>query len=271
MFDLLFGGFYQCMRTLRAHEDSAVLISLGADKKVASLVTNIKENLPDLARLCAGLQLVQSQKRVLRVIEKLEAELTLDEIRIHLSTLRDIIHDEGHERYIFHIDPRKGEVLFRAPDRWQDVKRQFPSAKPDIASALNCYMFDENTACVFHLMRIAEHGLRALARERRVSIPKRPLEWANWRDIIRAIGQKSEAIANRRAGPARDAALEFYRGSLGEFEAFKDTYRNNVMHSRKTYDEREADSALFHVREFMTRLASKIDENAKQAIRWGRM
>ena len=77
-----------------------------------------------------------------------------------------------------------------------------------------------------------------------------------------------EKIAKRKAGPSRDAALEFYRGALGEFEAFKDTYRNNVMHVRKAYDEPQALSVMNHVREFMIRLAAKIDENPK-AIRWG--
>jgi hypothetical protein len=60
--------------------------------------------------------------------------------------------------------------------------------------------------------------------------------------------------------------LEFYRGALGEFEAFKDTYRNNVMHVRKDYDEPQALSVMNHVREFI--LAAKIDEHPK-AIRWG--
>jgi hypothetical protein len=120
-------------------------------------------------------------------------------------------------------------------------------------------------------MRTAECGLRALPRERRVRVPKRPLEWATWQDILNQIKKSVDSIAGRRAGPAKDAALEFYRGTLGEFEAFKDTYRNNVMHTRRTYDEHQAASVLVHVREFMARLAAKIDERSIKAIRWGRM
>jgi hypothetical protein len=66
-----------------------------------------------------------------------------------------------------------------------------------------------------------------------------------------------------------DAALAFYRGALGEFEGFKDAYRNNVMHARKSYNEHEALALLNHVRDFMERLAAKIDETAKKQIRWG--
>ena len=104
-------------------------------------------------------------------------------------------------------------------------------------------------------MRVAEIGLRALARERRMTIRRKPLEWANWQDILRELRVKIAKIAQRRAGPSRDAALEFYRGALGEFEAFKDAYRNNVMRVRVTYDEHQALSVMNHVREFMTCLS----------------
>jgi hypothetical protein len=53
---------------------------------------------------------------------------------------------------------------------------------------------------------------------------------------------------------------------MGEFEAFKDVYRNNVMHVRKSYDEHQAASVLLHVREFMDRLSAKISENTKNKL-----
>jgi hypothetical protein len=41
------------------------------------------------------------------------------------------------------------------------------------------------------------------------------------------------------------------------------------MHARKSYNEHEALALLNHVRDFMERLAAKIDETAKKQIRWG--
>ncbi len=41
------------------------------------------------------------------------------------------------------------------------------------------------------------------------------------------------------------------------------------MHARKSYDELEALGAMTHVRGFMERLASRIDENPKKQIAWG--
>ena len=73
----------------------------------------------------------------------------------------------------------------------------------------------------------------------------------------------------RKRGPARDTALEFYRGALGQFEAFKDEFRNNVMHSRKHYNEHQSVQVLNHVTAFMERRAAKMDETGKKQIRWG--
>ena len=70
----------------------------------------------------------------------------------------------------------------------------------------------------------------------------------------------------RMRRPERGEVLEFYKGALGEFEAFKDAYRNNVMHARKTYLEAQAKSVLLHVRGFMERLACRIDENMTSSI-----
>jgi hypothetical protein len=93
------------------------------------------------------------------------------------------------------------------------------------------------------------------------------LYWADWRELIVAIGKGVEKIAGQPRSTGREEALEFYRGALGEFEAFKDAYRNSVMHSRKSYDEHAAMSVMTHVREFMQRLSAKLDERGR-AIRW---
>ena len=116
-------------------------------------------------------------------------------------------------------------------------------------------------------MRVAEIGLRAFARKLRVSVPKKkgPLEWQDWHTILRAIAHKIDERASKPRGAAKDAAMEFYRGAMCHFESFKDVYRNNVMHTRKHYDTATAASVLSHVREFMERLATKVQEKPKKA------
>jgi hypothetical protein len=100
-------------------------------------------------------------------------------------------------------------------------------------------------------------------------LPKKPLEWGNWQDIINAIRTDVKRIQNAEAGPKRDAALGFYQGALGEFESIKDVYRNQVMHVREMYEAEQALHTLNHVREFMRRLSAKIGENPTKKLNWG--
>ncbi|MGB8276788.1 MAG: hypothetical protein WCF20_02470 [Methylovirgula sp.] len=136
-------------------------------------------------------------------------------------------------------------------------------------NATDCYALGQNTASVFHSMRVAEHGLRALAKERRLTLPKnKPLEWATWQDIIKALDDEIAVIGRKKAGAPKDLALEFYSGARADLNGFKDEYRNLVMHARATYDEHQAVSALTKVHAFMERLAAKMD-HTHQRIKWG--
>jgi hypothetical protein len=63
----------------------------------------------------------------------------------------------------------------------------------------------------------------------------------------------------------------FYSGAIGQLHAFKDTYRNVVMHVRRDYDELDALRAINQVRDFMNGLSVKIGEKTRRPIplsRW---
>jgi len=243
-----------------------------ADQKNISSVTN--ESARKILAICETaskqLELESALQRIARLQEKLSRPLTWKDYKIEMVTLREAFEDSLNDRYCYYANQAKYKIYKSCQKDWEQSIKAFPSAACDISSAVNCYLYGCNTACVFHLMRVAEFGLRALARERRVTLPKnRPLEWADWQALIDEIHKKVKVIANMKRGPARETALRFYQGSLGEFEAFKDAYRNNVMHSRENYDELQALSVMNHVREFMQRLSSKITEDPKRQVAWG--
>src|SRR5205085_247391 len=106
-----------------------------------------------------------------------------------------------------------------------------------------------------HSMRIAEHGLRALAYERRVKLPRnKQVEWGTWQELIKALDDEIKLIGLKaKAGQAKDAALAFYSGARADLNAFKDEYRNQVSHVRAAYDELQALRALNNVNSFMER------------------
>jgi hypothetical protein len=130
---------------------------------------------------------------------------------------------------------------------------------------------EHNAACVFHMMRVAEIGMRALARERKVTFPHHPLEWAEWENIIDQIESRARsATVSMGRGPERDAARTFYTAAVAQLRAFKET-RNRIMHMRGSFDELDARRAVNQVRDFMNGLSAKIGEKTRRPIplsRW---
>jgi hypothetical protein len=152
-----------------------------------------------------------------------------------------------------------------------NVRSAFKSAAPDIVEAGNCIAIDCGTAAVFHLMRVAEWGLRALCVHLKVlRIPKSkkpgekrytPLEYSQWERILTEAREAIEKkIGKMRAGPVRQEAQEFYYSLLQDLNGFKDAWRNHVMHTRATYTRKGAEDVYDHVKRFMALLATKVSE-----------
>lgn len=193
-----------------------------------------------------------------------------------LGVLWDALEPEMSLRRFAHVAELKAihvdEMLERERDKerlknpWATVWKRFPSAKEDIEEAVYCYALDRDTACVFHLMRVAEYGLRALARRMKVTLPKRkPLEWGEWHEILREMSDVAGAVASSmKPGRQKDQLMSFYRGGIAQFYGFKDEFRNQVSHARTTYNEHQAANVLSRVREFMQKLAGKIDERGRR-------
>ena len=117
----------------------------------------------------------------------------------------------------------------------ETVAVSFPSAQTDIREAGNCIAADCNTVAVFHLMCVAEYGLRALAWDRRIKLPKGGLiELATWESVIRELEKSEDKIRNCPKTLAREAQYTFYHGAMMQYRRFKNTFRNRVAHTRGT-------------------------------------
>lgn len=191
----------------------------------------------------------------LEILRGLTYECALNELKV----LRESIEADINQHLFVEIKPNKAQdVSDFESGKWLGIICEFPSVQDDIHSAIECYALEQNTACVFHLMRVAEVGLRRLARRMNVSLPKKKsLEWAEWHAILKAMKDKTKKRARKKHGSAADVRLEFYRNALGEFYGFEDAYRNHVVRAHEKYDEYEAASLLVRVHGLMTRLALK--------------
>jgi hypothetical protein len=116
-------------------------------------------------------------------------------------------------------------------------------------------LLEQDTASVFHLMRAAEFGLRALARKLRVKITHKgkncPIEYGDWEKVITEIKNKIASSRTLPAGSKRQAKLEFYSDAADHCVFMKDIWRNNVSHTRRTYSDPEALAVLSRVKGFM--------------------
>jgi len=149
------------------------------------------------------------------------------------------------------------------------VADAFPSAVPDIQEAGNCLSVGCYTACVFHLMRVAEYGLRALAHDRRITVAKKkPVALATWDDVLKELEDAENLIRGFPRTKAREAQFDFFHGAMMELKRFKNKFRNRIMHSRQSYDMYQARSTFDHVKAFMEILASRISENKRTPVVW---
>jgi hypothetical protein len=141
----------------------------------------------------------------------------------------------------------KGEDLFGA-----EVTAAFgsPEATYEITEAGKCLALGRHTATVFHLMRVLEKGLKALADNLNLQF-NIPFDYQNWQNIIEQIESEIKKLEQLRAGQTKTDTLKAYSEIAKQFRYFKDAWRNGVAHSRETYGPEQALSIYRHVREFM--------------------
>jgi hypothetical protein len=208
-------------------------------------------------------QLKESLKYARRLSEYLETGgYTYGDYKSRIAILRERIDDELRDITFMFIPERKVKFYENNSLFGENVQTNFPSAVDDIKEAGSCFATGRATACVFHCMRVVEHGLRSLAKDLRVRLPKkRHIDLEDWGGLIDAIEGKIGTIERtKRRTKKREIDLQFYHGAAAQFRHFKNAWRNHVMHSRVIYELEDAGIVLRHVDEFMRHLASRLKE-----------
>jgi hypothetical protein len=142
------------------------------------------------------------------------------------------------------------------------VVKAFPKASEEIQRGGTCLAVGLNTACVFHVMRAAEIGVRALGNDLKIKIKSgKPIELAEWREILDGLATAVRDIENLpNSTPSKDADLLFYSEASAQFRFFKNGWRVRVAHARASYNEPQAIEAIDHVRSFFEVLAPRLKE-----------
>jgi hypothetical protein len=190
--------------------------------------------------------LEESLAMVLRLQTEFNLRMSCADVLHGLHNLQSLMRSELSKRLFLQVDPRDAGYYEQEQLFGDDVYNAFPSARLDIKEAGSCLATGRSTACIFHLMRGSEIGLRVLAWDRRVEFVKRPhipIELRQWDEILKQLEDEETKIQQYKQSLAREAQLAFYHGAMVELRAFKNLYRHRTAHAREHYDIDKARSA----------------------------
>lgn len=157
------------------------------------------------------------------------------------------------------VSRAQGKGALPRPHLFGDtVTAAFPSAARDIDEAGKCLALRRGTACVFHLMRVMEVGLRELGRSLNEPNldPKRNPTWD--RILSKCDDELRKKLADRC--PEWQTDEPFYSTAAGHLHAVKNAWRNRTIHVEQHYDEEAAEEIFYAVRGFTRHLATKLRE-----------
>jgi hypothetical protein len=257
------------------------------------------------ARIIAtALNLAETQDAAKRLDLELRSTaepLTCSRLQHVLHDLLELMESELEKRKVFAIDadktryyqddiygvnpplptPLKGNALLGVmkptdPLLTERAALAFPSAYMDMVEAGRCLALNRNNAAVYHLMQVAEVGLRTLAWDRRVVVKRGkaqnevPLEFAQWGEMIGQIQKKKELIHKwPRSKVLRDEAYRYYARALFEVDSFNEIFRKHISHARgEVYASDVAISCWSHVYRFMDMLAERMTEEFRTNNVW---
>ncbi len=243
---------WQLMRTQDILKDITGLLTVIVRVPVPQelITTRIKPALDYCRMQYSDIELRQSVQRIDdHIFIKLRDEITYPDLKTELRVLQETVDAEliGHQ--FAYIAQGKTKEYLNWQHTWKRVLCTFPDAKPEIEQGVICFSVELYTATVFHMMRVAELGLRDLATKIGVSL-KHSIELGDWSTILTAVDDKLDQLHNSQKTPTRQAELKWYSDAASHLRYMK-AWRNDMAHCRSAYGEGDAQSALTRVRELM--------------------
>jgi hypothetical protein len=189
-------------------------------------------------------------------------DVRADELARDYKRIREGLFAEIRTRRFVYL-PSPGDTFYAQEKLFGEaVYNTFPAARYDVQEAGNAIAFEMYTASVFHLMRVAEHGLRRLAKRLRVTLTDKekflPLDYADWDKVITGIRGRLADARKLARGPQKQARLEMYSNAADHCEYMKDIWRNTTSHARKAYLPSESLQSKDRVEAFMQFLAESL-------------
>jgi hypothetical protein len=248
-------GFYHVGEQL----GSLKMISQTSDRDLKiddDVLEIINGNLDVAANWCGKLNLRMSVLGVERAKGDIADNPTADQVNRSVEELHNRINDEIWPILLMYLTPEQVEWYKKQDAFGEDVAKKFPSAGFDIEEASKCYALGRDTACVMHLMRALEIGMRGLAQHIEVSIENNPT-WTNVLDKI-----DDEIKKPYKKSIWNTAESEWFSDAAKHIRTYVKA-RNRTQHPDKKYTPEEARRIFDAVCELMQHLATRIEETSE--------
>lgn len=221
----------------------------------------LQDNLPRLGGRCKLLQLPVTEGLIMQFYAKHETTApTWRQAITALAGIKEAFKQELRTRLFLHIYPHRipyyGGTVWQGPKitEFQKIFEAYSSSRFDVTEAGNCFCCERFTACVYHLMRVAEYGLVSLATTIGSGVPPKN---ASWDGMIRAIREHLNALSSGSSKPKDWKNQEqFYSEMSSWFTDIKNAWRNPVSHVPRAYDESQAEGMFLAVKNVMNLLAT---------------
>ena len=171
------------------------------------------------------------------------------------------IEDELDGSHFLYVEPGSVGLFNGGAGLFGDeVAAKFPSLSYDIGEAGKCLALERSTASAFHSLRCLEGGIKALSRCLGIPDPIRGAE-RNWGVMLRKV---KEEIERRWKAEARlNGDGQQFEDAHAALAAMQNPWRNATMHLEQTYTEEEAEHLLRVAKDFLKRLARRMDEDGE--------
>jgi hypothetical protein len=272
MMELKASAFYQAVSGIRHMQG---FLFGKKDDPQTDLAAKIKSSGPAAAQIGRILDELNRSLDVLgakltkillaRVITQLALEtLTWSQLSDLMDELDSRLKDELLFPKLLVIEENKLEYFESSfPIFGAEFETGFPTAAFELDEAAKCFALGRPTAAVFHLMRIMETGIRAIADCLGTPPPTKDAE-RNWGVMLRRIKEELDRRTAARPplwGVSSDK--DFFYEAYASLDAVRVAWRNTTMHVEKTYPEDAAEHIFGAVKGFMSALASRCDETGK--------
>jgi HEPN domain-containing protein len=214
-----------------------------------NIIPESLRQLDDLGRVCADYGFSALFKEIQRNRVTVENRCTYRELSAIAENLGTRLRDEYEDVLLLWIENKQ---FYRKDNLFgSQVSDRFPAAADDIKEAGTCYALGRYTACIFHLQRVMEVGLKILAD------PIGESHTPNWDSILKKIDAELKKDWEVRK--------EFFKGNEQKIadasamlQAVKTAWRNPTMHVDNIYDEEKALDVWNAVKGFMSSLCTII-------------